>query len=406
MTRVVFTDTITDPLHAGVAGLSDIVWSLVGQMRTLGYEVHVAGLYRSNVTSPDPNVPVTCVVPLSRQNVVTRLLDVMRVARRVRALRPDVVHASDCLGAAAICLLGLGQKTVYHAHQNIVLNARNAPSLPWDRAGYLTMRAGTAIACRSASRVISLGPSLTDEWVKLGVSRDRILEVPNGLSTMLHPPRHPVPGRLLYVGRLSAEKAGVDNIIRALSALPEEVHLVVAGDGPLKESLVHLTSDLKMATRVRFEGYLPRSSIEHLYAEAELVVLPSLGEMMPRVMLEAWAAGAPFAATPVGAVPDYLHDSYNGFIIPSVSPSDIVGTICRAHDNPELRARVARTAREDLASYSWPRIAETIARLAYEPITTNGVSKHPETTDRGITRAGMVGGRTAHVSDEDVSGRT
>jgi glycosyltransferase involved in cell wall biosynthesis len=357
----------------GVGGLSDIVWSLAEELHESGHHVEIIGIYNLVHIKRNAAVRATAIIPSKRQNIITHAWNAIRVVRAAKSRRPDIIHSSDVLTAAASCLFGMGQRTVYHAHQNFTMHARRSPRLPWSPSMYALLRVASLIACRRCARMISFGPSLDQDWIRVGVDPQRLVHLPNGISRQVPVARCPVPGRVLYVGRLSLEKGGVEEMISALNFLPCEIHLVIAGDGPMRDSTAAFVERLGLGHRVSLVGQQSPQAIAELYASAELVVLPSRNEMMPRVMLEAWRAGVPFAGTRVGAIPDYVKDGINGYLSPDVSPDAIASTVKQAMGNPVERNRIAAKASEELSSFAWSNIAGRLVEDVYEPIQ-NGVS--------------------------------
>jgi len=225
--------------------------------------------------------------------------------------------------------------------------------------------------------VAVLGPGLKRWWTKLGVPEERIVVAPNAIDLpttgqdATSPRLQGGPARLLYVGRLSPEKGGVDDLLRALQLLTQcglAPTLDVIGDGSLRIELDELARQLGIAARVRFQGSLDQAEIAGFYRRADLVILPSRGEMMPRVMLEAWAYGAPFAATPVGAIPDYLQDGDNGFLLPDPSPVGIATRLADALSDSERLARVGEAGRHSAAQLSWRYAVAALVEEALAPV--------------------------------------
>jgi glycosyltransferase involved in cell wall biosynthesis len=130
---------------------------------------------------------------------------------------------------------------------------------------------------------------------------------------------------LLYAGRLEPVK-GPDVLLEAFAeirvALPDAT-LVVAGEGSLASELRARVAERPLPG-VRFLGQ--RSDIPDLIAAADLVVLPSRGEGMPTLLLEALLAGRAVVATRVGAVADVTEDGRFARIVP---PGD-AATLARA----------------------------------------------------------------------------
>ena len=115
------------------------------------------------------------------------------------------------------------------------------------------------------------------------------------------------PRRLLFVGSLEQPYKGADVLLRALARLEDSVRLTVVGDGACRPALERLAADLGVAARVSFVGKVPAGeAVRARMDDADLFVLPSRTEGLPRVLIEAMARGLPCIATPVGGIPELL----------------------------------------------------------------------------------------------------
>ncbi|MEM6989403.1 MAG: glycosyltransferase [Myxococcota bacterium] len=120
--------------------------------------------------------------------------------------------------------------------------------------------------------------------------------------------RRPVPGRILFLGRLIRQK-GVDDLIRAVAGLNGGAHLHIAGDGPERTRLARLAD--KMGVEAVFHGYVEGSRKQAALAAAAVVCVPSreihgLSEGAPLVVREASTLGIPVVATRVGGIPELV----------------------------------------------------------------------------------------------------
>jgi glycosyltransferase involved in cell wall biosynthesis len=124
---------------------------------------------------------------------------------------------------------------------------------------------------------------------------------------------------ILTVCRLDKNK-GVDVLIRSLKTSGcSDVGLWIRGDGPERGSLEKLATLLDIKEKPRFLGFMDRSRMLELYNLADLFVLASYAEGLPRVLIEAMACGCIPIVTNVGDVAAVIRDGFNGFI---VSPGD------------------------------------------------------------------------------------
>lgn len=104
-----------------------------------------------------------------------------------------------------------------------------------------------------------------------------------------------VPFRLLFMGRFVAFK-NLPLLLHALTFLPQ-CTLTLAGDGPVGPSLRALAQELRLGDRVTFIPSQSGKAKEHVFRDADLLVLPSMTELSPNVALEARAEGLPVLLT-------------------------------------------------------------------------------------------------------------
>jgi len=149
-----------------------------------------------------------------------------------------------------------------------------------------------------------------------------------------------------HIGRLSKEK-GVINFIEAMPLILKEndqLEFLVGGTGTLFD-------DVKVRIKgygdnnVSLTGLIQHEKMPNHLNELKLFVLPSEGEGLPTIILEAMACGTPVLATPVGAVPEVIRDGETGFILEDNSPECIAKNVIRALNYPNL-GEIANNARK------------------------------------------------------------
>lgn len=158
---------------------------------------------------------------------------------------------------------------------------------------------------------------------------------------------------ILAVGRLRWQK-GFDTLLRAAArALPchPGYRLVVVGDGPLREELVGLARELGLSGRVEWIPMLSRSEIARRMARARLLVLSSVSEGTPLVVIEALAAGTPVLATDVGGTRAVVGDC--GVVVPPRDPEALAAALSGLLADPGRLVALASKARERASSFDW-----------------------------------------------------
>ncbi len=152
--------------------------------------------------------------------------------------------------------------------------------------------------------------------------------------------------RLVCVASLSPKKGHrylLDAFADVLRRFPR-AGLLLVGEGAERARIECRARELGIASRVRLAGR--REDARALIAAADLLVLPSLEEGMPNVILEAMAAGVPQVATAVGGTSEIVEAGATGFLVPARDPLLMSERIGKLLGNPRLRETLGRKARE------------------------------------------------------------
>ncbi len=169
--------------------------------------------------------------------------------------------------------------------------------------------------------------------------------------------RQDEPIELLFAGRICRPK-GVFELIHAFAQAKFSVpsRLRIAGDGPDREALQVLTQTLGVAERVEFLGAV--ESIAPYLKLSDALVLPSHSEGIPRVVMEAFAAGVPVVGTAIAGIQQLVEDRITGMIVPVGDPAALSRALEHLIGSPDLARRMAINARELVTSkYSASRMA-------------------------------------------------
>ena len=162
---------------------------------------------------------------------------------------------------------------------------------------------------------------------------------------------------------------GVEDIIHALPSLPENVKLVVAGDGEDRSKLEQIAKDAGVRERVNFVGHIDHAALPKYFKAADIFVRPSIIEGMGSAFIEAFAAGIPVVATPVGGIPDFLIEGETGLFCNVRDPESIAQAVQKYIDNPALTEHVTRNAKA-LAQekYDWTLISKSMKERVFEAL--------------------------------------
>jgi glycosyltransferase involved in cell wall biosynthesis len=301
-----------------------------------------------------------------------------RIREIVQSRRPDIVQTHNVKSHFLVRLLGIKRESRWIAFQH---------GYTWTD---LKMRAYNQLdrfSLSAADRVVTVCGAFAERLRRTGVSPDQIEIQHNTVKPFIAPPsvqvdeirrRLAIPQEALVIiaaGRLSREK-GHNDLVRAFAALQQEpdiprCRLLIAGDGPERESIEHAAKSLRIADSLILLGQV--DNVAPYYALADLMVLPSHTEGSPNVLLEAMAAGLPVVATTVGGVPEILRNGETGLL---VQRSDIVGmakAIKKLLEDKSLRERFGAVGKVEARRYDPEHYCKSLLEIYSRVLDRDGV---------------------------------
>jgi len=294
------------------------------------------------------------------------LLEACAFARRLERDGVEHVHAHFGTNSAAVAMLanslgGPGYSFTAHGTESF-------DSPPTIGLSHKLEHARFAVAVSEWGRAQLMRWTTPDRWPRLHVVRCGVdqgfLDAPAS-----KPPTVP---RIACVARLSPEK-GVDVLVSALERLATdgvEFELALVGDGPLRAQLEAQVARAGFAARVLWLGWGDAAVVRREVLASRALVVPSLSEGLPVVIMEALALRRPVVATAVGAVPELVESSATGWLTPPGSPQALAEALraaltasteelARLGENGARRVRERHDARIEAA-----KLNELFARAA------------------------------------------
>lgn len=198
---------------------------------------------------------------------------------------------------------------------------------------------------RSASAVIVLNQKTLRTVRNVYGYKGKILLMSNGINDAYFAIKRPAPKatppkvlRLLFVGRLSKQK-NVGVLLEAVNATKRKVHLDIIGDGDEREVIKKAIKAYGLKNTI-LRGRLDRKGVMDFYETCDALIMPSLYEAQPLVLLEAMAAGVPIIGTSVIGVEDHIKDI--GIIVKPTAKGLVEGIEQYYNQYAELPERVER----------------------------------------------------------------
>jgi glycosyltransferase involved in cell wall biosynthesis len=362
-----------------VGGAERALVELARRLDRQEFEVRVWSLASPSADRARSLVPVLQEAGMSVQTLGARgARDALRVVRRLtaewRTWRPDILQTSlfhaNMLGRLAAWRAGV---------PHVVSGIRVA-----ERRGRWRLRVDRWTD-RLVDRHVCVSQAVAEfSCTEGGLSASKLVVIPNGVDLARYDNVRPIvadelgvpAGRqwITYVGRLDPQKGSewlLDNASSWLTTAADH-DLLLVGDGPLRARMENLVRAHQLAGCVHFVGW--RGDVPRILAASRLLVLPSLWEGMPNVVLEAMASSRPVLATDVEGVRELLGPDADPQVV-AVGDADAWNAkLLALVRDPQLAAQLGARNRQRVAErFTLDRVTGAYAQL-YRAIACPGDS--------------------------------
>lgn len=252
--------------------------------------------------------------------------------------RPFPVHLAY-LAEACVILRWMAQDQATHLHAHFATNPAEVAMLVHALGGppYSFTAHGSDIMDRPAQvglpelvghaafavAVCSYGRSQIFKWIPHSLWT-RVHVVRCGLQQGYGAQPHGASGsdvkRLVCVGRLSKEKGQlmlVEAAVKVAASFDGPFEIVLAGDGPMRREIEALVARHGLSQRVRISGWLDAAGVTREIESASALVVPSLSEGLPVVIMEAMACRRPVIAPYLAGIPELVSHGHTGWLYPA-----------------------------------------------------------------------------------------
>ncbi len=214
--------------------------------------------------------------------------------------------------------------------------------------------------------IYPLSPALENNLLELGFKQNKIRMILNAvdLSSVTFNPYiySNEVFKLIFIGRLCRQK-GVYELVEAFSRVHfvGSAKLTIVGDGPEYSDLRAFAESLKIAGSIEFTGAV--DNVSPFLEKSHALVLPSYSEGIPRVIMEAFAAGVPVIATDLAGIRQLVTDKINGSLVPVKDVPALVNAMEYMQSHPDMARQYSESAREVvLEKFSAQRMADEFQR--------------------------------------------
>jgi len=225
----------------------------------------------------------------------------------------------------------------------------------WDRVGAHFQLALERYSVRHADFVLAVSAErVTHYQAMFGVDPTKIGGLVSGVVMPEQPPSDAPADQdekgvtVLYVGRVELRK-GCDILIEALRIVHQQqpsVRVTFVGSiaDDMKQAFAAFLEDT--TSWVQYVGAVPQEQVIAYLRQGDMIVLPSRFETLPRVLIEALAAGVPQVASSANGIPEIVQHGVTGFVVDPITPETFAEAIICLSSSPELRSLMSQRSRE------------------------------------------------------------
>lgn len=353
---------VTDYYLPRLGGIEMQVHDLAMRQRAAGHETTIITPTRedfgSGTAAPDPHWVQRVESPLNNR-MFHPFVAGLSASDLLTRDRFDVVHVHASLISPFAMLSGraaahAGIPTVVTVH-SLWSRTGPAPDIAWGIVGHTGWPVVWSAVSKTAAWPVSktLGADIAVAILPNGIDADDWTTVPA--------PRQANTVTITSVMRLSRRKRPMP-LLHILNKLRDRVspsidlHAILIGDGPLRDSMAAYLRAHEMEDWVTMPGRLERPDIRQIFSHSDLYVAPAELESFGIAALEARAAGLPVVASRHGGVGEFISDGNEGFL--TGSDSEMVKSLAALVVDEHTRERIAAHNRAVPPSVSWPIVLD------------------------------------------------
>ena len=321
-------------------------------------------------------------VDIIKANSLKNPFNLFRLLKYFDKHQPDLIHTqlqySDILGNIAAKLRKKPSVSTLHTLDNMNDQGLSLlrKKIKWFVLGRLCNQIIT-VSDKTKGHYVNEG-KLPEEKIKTiynGIQLSRFQNRDSALLTEKKQalnlnPKH----KIITTIAVLREPKGIQFMIDAMTSIFEknpDVTYLIVGDGAYGASLRDLITDRHLEDHIIMAGH--RTDIPDILAFSDLFVLPSLGDALPTVLIEALASVTPIVATEVGGIPEIIEHNKNGLLVPPADSKMLARACLQLLNNNDEADRLSNTGL-DVAKerFSVEKQVEQLENIYTELVKSNG----------------------------------
>ncbi|HEY3969293.1 MAG TPA: glycosyltransferase [Planctomycetaceae bacterium] len=333
-------------LGLNVGGLEKVVYDLVRCIDQDLFAVRILCLEQIGAWGPKFEA---LGIPVENLNTKNRKIPgrVAAVARRLRELRPDVLHthnpAPHLVGAIAARLSGVP----------VVVHTKHGRNYPRNKKWVLANRMASALT----DKVIAVSQDAAEVALQIErIKTNKVETIWNGVDLSRFSARETTPPgaarRAIHVARISYPDKDQRTLLAAVRIVADaepDFMIDLVGDGPDRADLEAYCDELQLRRNVNFIGF--RDDVHECLSQAGFFVLSSVTEGVSLTLLEAAASGLPIVATRVGGNSEVVSHEETGLLVPPQSPGALAEAMLEMLRHPQRAAQMGLAGRRRIENH-------------------------------------------------------
>ena len=299
----------------------------------------------------------------------------LALRRHLASWRPDLLNVHYASGYGTTGALAGFRPTLLSVWGSDVYD------FPYESAfkGWLVRK-----VLRRATAIASTSHAMAAQVKRLTPERREVAVTPFGVD-LARFTAQPSPHGPLTIGIVKslAPEYGVDLLLRAFAGLCADAdvraaqpacRLLIVGDGPQRDELIRLASQLGIAERTQFVGAVPHAEVPNWLHQLDIYAAPSRldSESFGVAVIEAGACGLPVVVSDAGGLPEVVVDGETGLVVPRDDVPALQAALRRLVLDAGLRERLGRQGRGHVErEYEWGHCVDLMERCYADTIAAN-----------------------------------
>ncbi len=380
---IISSGTLTDripPEYGG--GIQKYVWTLGRELNNLGHEVHIFTCQQHNQLKEEriDGIHIHRTARLQKTKNFATLIFGFKTLLKIFKIQKEqgrfhIIHAQSRVSGFMISTFLPRIPFISTAHNWDI--ALTSPGTLLTSISYAILWLIEKRVYVHSDKIIALTHFFQQHLIqRYKIPAGKIQVIPNLINVVewtdipkaehLNMAKRNFTPFLLFVGRLEKEK-GLEFLLKTFKIITYQnktLNLVIIGGGSLKNKLIEMRTDSKFQDIVRILGNISEKHLFYLLKTAEALVLPSRFEIMPTVVLEAWAAGCPVIVNKYCGVEELIRDRQTGLLFQMDQPNQFYSLIQELLSNQELKLKLIQNAKKQVdTAYNSSLVVKTIIDL-------------------------------------------